>query len=58
MDHTLVIPNKLCAYVMMVQDNPFTEAPILIETEDHDFMLLLSSKGPILGVNTRTPMYQ
>ena len=55
MDHTLVNPNQLRAYGMTVQDNPFAEAPILIPTEDCDFMLSLSSKGNILGVASRTP---
>ena len=44
MYHTLVNPKKLRAYRMTVQDNPFAEAPIFIATEDHDFMLPLSSK--------------
>ena len=55
MYHTLVNPNQLRAYGMIVQDNPFAEAPIFISTEDHDFMLPLSSKGTIPGVTTRTP---
>ena len=58
MDHTLVNPNQLRIYGMTVQDNPFAEAPIFIETEDHDFMLPFSSKGTILGVTTRTPIYK
>ena len=55
MYHTLVNPNQLHAYGMTVQDNPFAEAPIFIVTEDHEFMLMLSSKGTILGVTTRNP---
>ena len=55
MDHTLVNPNQLRAYGMTVQDNPFAEALIFIAIEDHDFMLLLSSKGTILGVTAITP---
>ena len=47
-DHTLVNPNQLCAYSMTFQDNPFSEAPISIATDDHDFMLPFSSKGTIL----------
>ena len=56
MDHTLVNPNQFFEYGMTVQDNPFAEAPILIPTEDCDFMLSLSSKGNILGVATRNPI--
>ena len=55
MDYTMVNPNQLRAYGMTVQDNPFAQVPIFIATEDHDFMLLLSSKGTILGVTTRNP---
>ena len=58
MDHTLAKLNQLRAYGMTVQDNPFSEAPIFIVMEDHDFMLPLSSKGTILGVTTRTPTYK
>ena len=40
---------------MTVQDKPLAEVPIFISTEEHDFMLPLSSKGNILGFATRTP---
>ena len=55
MDHTLVSPNQLRAYGVIVQDNPFEEASISIAMVDHEFMLLLSFKGSILGATTRTP---
>jgi hypothetical protein len=55
MDHTLVNPNQLRAFGLTVQDNPFSEAPIFIATEGHEFILPLASKGTILGVTTRTP---
>ena len=55
MYHTLVNPNQLRAYEMTVQDKHFSEAPIFVAMEDHDFMLVLSSKGNILGVTTITP---
>ena len=53
-DHTLVNPNQLRSYGITVQDNPCSEAPIFIATEDHDFMPQFSYKGTILGVTTRT----
>jgi hypothetical protein len=53
MDHTLVNPNQLCAYALTVQDNPFSEAPIFIATEGHEFILPLTSSGTILGGTTR-----
>ena len=55
LDHTLVNPNQLRAYGITVQDNPFSKAPIYISTEDNDFTIPLTSKGTILGVNSRTP---
>ena len=55
MYHTLVNPDQLFAYEMTVKDNPFAEAPISVATEDHDFMLPLSSKGTILVVTTINP---
>jgi hypothetical protein len=55
MDHTLVNPNQLRAFGLNVQDNLFSDAPIFIGTEGHEFMLPLTSKGTILGVTTRTP---
>ena len=58
MDHTLVNPNQLRAYGVAVQDKPFAEAPIFLSTEDHDSMLMLSYKGTILAVTTRTPTYK
>ena len=40
---------------MTVQDNPYSEAPIFIATEDHDFMLPLSSKGIYLELPEEPP---
>ena len=54
MDHTLMNPYQLRAYGMTFQDNTFAESPIFIATEDHDFMLLLFSKGTTPGFTTRT----
>ena len=58
MDHTLGNPNKLHTYGIIVQYNPFAEAPIFIATEDHEFMLPMYSKGTILGFTTRIPTYK
>ena len=58
MDHILLNPNQMRAYRMIVQYNPFVEAPIFMATEDHEFMITLSSKGTILRVTTRTPTYK
>jgi hypothetical protein len=55
MDRTLVNPNQLHAYGLTLQDNPFSEAPICIATEGHEFILSLTSSCTILEVTTRTP---
>ena len=52
---TIVNPNQLRAYGITVQDNPFSEAPISIATEGHEFTMPLQIKGTKLGVSTRTP---
>ena len=53
MDHMLLNPNPFRSYGMIDQDNPFSDAPIFIAMEDRYFILLLSSKGNILGVTTK-----
>ena len=58
MDHTLMNPNQLRAYGMTVQDNPFSEAPIYIATYYHDLMILLTSKGTMLGVTKINQTYK
>ena len=58
MKHALINPNQLCSYGITVQDNPFSNAPILISTEDHAFSLPLVTKGTSLGVTTITPTNQ
>ena len=55
MQHTLVNPNHISSYGITVQDNPLSNAPILISTEDHEFSLPLVRKVTLLGVDTRTP---
>jgi hypothetical protein len=57
MDHTLVNPNQLRAFGLTGQYNPFSDAPIFVAMEGHEFMLPLASKGTILGVTTRTLTY-
>ena len=40
MDHTLVNPNQLRHYGVKVQDNPVSDEPLHIMTEDEKFQLL------------------
>jgi hypothetical protein len=55
LEHTLVNPNQLRAFGISVQDNPFSDAPIYIATEDSEDVLPLTCSGTILMANTRTP---
>ena len=41
MEHTLVNPNQMRLFGIMVQDNPVCESPLYIPTEDGDFVLPL-----------------
>ena len=54
-DHTMVNPDQLRLYGMTLQDKAFAEAQIFIATEDHDFIIPLSSKGTIIRVTKITP---
>jgi hypothetical protein len=58
LEHTLVNPNQLRAFGIAVQDNPFSDAPIYIATEDSEDVLPLKCSGTILMANTRTPTDQ
>ena len=53
LDHTLVNPNKLWAYGVSVQDNPFDAKPLSITTDDASVELY--SEGTIICGDTRTP---
>jgi len=58
MDHTLVNPNQMRLFGIMVQDNPVCESPLYIIMEDGDFVLPLQVKGTNVMANTRTPTAQ
>jgi hypothetical protein len=55
MDHILVNPDQLWACGLTVKDDPFSDAPIFIAMEGHEFVLPLLSKGTLLGASTRMP---
>jgi hypothetical protein len=48
MHHTLVNPNQLQHYGILVQDNPMSADPLSIITEDHEFSMELSMAGTIV----------
>ena len=57
MKHTLVNPNQMRLYGITVQDNPVSESPLYLTTEDGDFVLPLQMKGTNVMANTRTPSH-
>jgi len=58
MEQTLVNPNQMRLFGIMVQDNPVCESPLYLTTEDGDFVLPLQMKGTNVMANTRTPTAQ
>lgn len=55
LDHTLVNPNQLRHYGTEVQDNPMSDRPLSIITEDGEFCMELMMAGTIIYMNTFTP---
>jgi glutamine amidotransferase PdxT len=48
----------MATFGIAVQDNPFSDAPIYIATEDSEDVFALKCSGTILMANTRTPTDQ
>ena len=55
METTLVNPNQLRHYGTQVQDNPTSELPLSIITEDNEFSMDLTMAGTIVCADTFTP---
>ena len=55
METTLVNPNQLRHYGTQVQDNPMSELPLSIITEDNEFSMDLTMAGTIVCADTFTP---
>ena len=55
METTLVNPNQLRHYGTQVQDNPVSELPLSIITEDNEFSMDLAMAGTIVCADTFTP---
>ena len=55
MEETLLNPNQLRHFGTIVNDNPMSDQPLSIITEDHEFSMALEMKGTIVGTDTRTP---
>ena len=54
-DTTLVNPNQLRHYGTQVQDNPMSQLPLSIITEDSEFCMELMMNGTIIYADTHTP---
>ena len=55
MESSLVNPNQLRHHGVKVQDNPMSEDPLSIISEDEEFGMELKMKGTIVYANTFTP---
>ena len=56
MQHTLLNPNQLQSFGMLVKDDPFaSDEPIRIESENGDVVLPLHTEGTIIYLGTWTP---
>ena len=55
LDHTLINPNQLRHHGIKVQDNPTSDEPLYIMTENSDFNMELKMKGTVIFAETFTP---
>ena len=55
MQHLLFNPNQLRHFGTKVQDNPTSDHPLSIITEDNEFCLELDMDGTIIFANTHSP---
>ena len=53
--HSLINPNQLRAYGTLVQDNPFSHDPLVIEPPNNDVAIPLSTLGTIIYTDTHIP---
>ena len=53
--HSLINPNQLRTYGTLVQDNPFSRDPLVIEPPNNDITIPLSTLGTIIYVDTCVP---
>jgi hypothetical protein len=54
-DNSLVNPNQLRHYGIIVQDNPYSSSPLYIMSPDDDFVMPLEIQGTNVLAHTRTP---
>ena len=53
--HSLINPNQLRAYGTLVQDNPFSHDPLVIEPPNDNVTIPLTTLGTIIYADTRVP---
>ena len=58
MDHTLINPNQLRHHGTKVQDNPMSDHPLSIITDDNEFCMELTMSGTIVFATTHSPTEQ
>ena len=58
MDHTLINPNQLRHFGTKIQDDPTSDRPLSIITEDNEFCMELAMAGTIVHANTHSPTDQ
>ena len=55
LDHSLVNPNQLRYHGVMVQDNPFSDIPMMITAANDKFQACLLSKGTVIYFDSWLP---
>ena len=55
MEHSLLNPNQLRHHGVLVQDNPFSSAPLGLYSAEHDFALPFQAVGGTILTTTWTP---
>ena len=59
MQNTLLNPNQLRSFDMLVKGDPFaSDYPICIESENGDAVLPLQTEGTVIYLDTWTPTYK
>ncbi len=55
LEHSLINPNQLHHYGVLVQDNPFDAMEMHLEATDGDVVIPLQAQGTTISFATRTP---
>ena len=58
MDDSMINPNQLRHYGVNVQDNPTSNCPLNIITENREFAMTLHQKWMIVYFDTHTPTHK